>query len=888
MPGKDSPRNLAVRLLTEYFKPSPSGERKAVFSAALGGCDPDPCVHIEFEGALAAFAANAVDQLLPLGSAGRGQHHLALLITHMANARGKQTDPDYLDLPRVLNQGCALPSRAEELKHLAVLLVDVRNKARIFSSLQGFVRKLPESRKKLTQLWDGDMDLAQIRLRRVSKAPTARVDAPERPYSDILSAFDDVPRGVLLGAPGAGKSTTLRKLAYDLAHKAELDAHEPIPILVALGLWTKQDQPLVDFLDAMAPEVGWAVEALRPERRVVLLLDGLNEVPTAFREAKAAEVRRLCEDFHAAGAKVIASCRLEDYQGDLDLGIDTLTLEPLKPQRIREVVHHWVAECGEGPETAEKFFWQLAGDEGLLKVFKTCSDKRIAEETFWDPNAEIDSWKIEDWSDLRGKHLRSPRCLMRLASNPFLLTMLYQVWVKGDGALPPNRGELFELFVKQLTAREESRDPAWRGGGALQEGLARLAWQMQRKRVDSGEGSDYGVLTAAPSTQAAETLGGSGQLRKALDATFLEGEGEVRFRHQLLQEYFTAKALVEQMPSMRASELWPEDRWWERSGWEETLKLLAGLYGEDCTPVVRWLVHAQPEVAMECLEESGADVVERTPLLAELQAAWMPRLADTQREPHPLARAAVGRAIGRLGLDTRKGIGCRGGVPEIDWVEIPAGTFVYQEEKKRRKTERFWMARYPVTSAQFDAFLRAEDGYVDARRRKGLSKPEHPATREWAESNHPRVDVDWHEAMAFCAWLESKLKRGIRLPTELEWERAARGPNGRVYPWGDEFVSGYANIDETASDEKVGAHYVGRTTAVGIYPNGVSEEGMLDLSGNVWEWFADEVEKETRALRGGSWYFYASSTNAAFFLRLPPFIRNNNYGFRVVCSAPIL
>jgi len=769
------------------------------------------------------------------------------------------------------NQTCALPTREEALRRVQNLLDKHRKEAKRSSSLGGVAQF---------------QDLAIIRLAMQSKREKECPPKPQRPYTDIFEAFDDVPRAALLGAPGAGKSTTLRKLAHEKAQRAEDDAEAPLPVLVPLGLWTERDQPLRAFIEQCAPEVGWAVQALSKAKRLVLLLDGLNEVPTGLRAEKAAQVRGLLAEL--GNTPVIVSCRLEDYTGDLDLALDTLTLEPLTPARIREVVRQWVTSRKRPAETAEKFFWQLAGDEGLFEVFKTCSDKRIAEETFWDPNAEIDSWKIEDWSDLRGKHLRSPRCLMRLASNPFLLTMLYQVWVKGDGALPPNRGELFELFVKQLTAREESRDPAWRGGGALQEGLARLAWQMQRKRVDSGEGSDYGVLTAAPSTQAAETLGGSGQLRKALDATFLEGEGEVRFRHQLLQEYFTAKALVEQMPSMRASELWPEDRWWERSGWEETLKLLAGLYGEDCTPVVRWLVHAQPEVAMECLEESGADVVERTPLLAELQAAWMPRLADTQREPHPLARAAVGRAIGRLGLDTRKGIGCRGGVPEIDWVEIPAGTFVYQEEKKRRKTERFWMARYPVTSAQFDAFLRAEDGYVDARRRKGLSKPEHPATREWAESNHPRVDVDWHEAMAFCAWLESKLKRGIRLPTELEWERAARGPNGRVYPWGDEFVSGYANIDETASDEKVGAHYVGRTTAVGIYPNGVSEEGMLDLSGNVWEWFADEVEKETRALRGGSWYFYASSTNAAFFLRLPPFIRNNNYGFRVVCSAPIL
>src|SRR5208283_100212 len=96
--------------------------------------------------------------------------------------------------------------------------------------------------------------------------------------------------------------------------------------------------------------------------------------------------------------------------------------------------------------------------------------------------------------------------------------------------------------------------------------------------------------------------------------------------------------------------------------------------------------------------------------------------------------------------------------------------------------------------------------------------------------------------------------------TEWQWERAARGCEGQVYPWGNEYRSGYANIDETSL--KVGAHYLARTSAVGIYPQAASPEGVMDLSGNVWEWCLNEFYvpdriqtggDEPRVMRGGSW-----------------------------------
>ena len=148
--------------------------------------------------------------------------------------------------------------------------------------------------------------------------------------------------------------------------------------------------------------------------------------------------------------------------------------------------------------------------------------------------------------------------------------------------------------------------------------------------------------------------------------------------------------------------------------------------------------------------------------------------------------------------------------------------------------------------------------------------------------------------MAFCDWLSHKLGLDIRLPTEREWERAARGIDGKIYPWGDEYLAGHANINETWGD--VGPHNLARTSAVGIYPQGASSEGVLDLSGNVWEWCLNEYDKPerterggrvSRVLRGGSWDDFLGFARAAYRFVARPDLRVNDVGFRVLCASPI-
>jgi formylglycine-generating enzyme required for sulfatase activity len=232
-------------------------------------------------------------------------------------------------------------------------------------------------------------------------------------------------------------------------------------------------------------------------------------------------------------------------------------------------------------------------------------------------------------------------------------------------------------------------------------------------------------------------------------------------------------------------------------------------------------------------------------------------------------------------------------LPDIDWVEIPAGPFIYGEGESQQEIhlERFHISRYPVTNSQYQCFIDA-GGYAEERWWRDLKKPETQKSR-WDQPNRPRTDVDWYEAVAFSRWLSAQLNQPIRLPTEQEWEKAARGTDGRAYPWGNDYINGYANVDE--SREK-GA-YLQQPTAVGLYPQGASPYHVLDLAGNVDEWclnksdHPEQIEPDPsgdwRVLRGGSWFLNPEFARAAYRNRSGPEIRFYDGGFRVVLSAPI-
>jgi len=158
------------------------------------------------------------------------------------------------------------------------------------------------------------------------------------------------------------------------------------------------------------------------------------------------------------------------------------------------------------------------------------------------------------------------------------------------------------------------------------------------------------------------------------------------------------------------------------------------------------------------------------------------------------------------------------------------------------------------------------------------------------KENHPVAYVSWEDSVAFCRWLSQQTGKGFRLPTEAEWEKAARGTDGRIYRWGNKFDSGKANTDESR---------IGGSSPVGAYPDGVSPYGVADTSGNVGEWTQsvcrsypydagdgreDAKSGVLRVVRGGSFNINRNYTRCAYPYRINPYNHWNYEGFRVVVS----
>ncbi|HET90350.1 MAG TPA: hypothetical protein ENN99_06380 [Chloroflexi bacterium] len=204
-------------------------------------------------------------------------------------------------------------------------------------------------------------------------------------------------------------------------------------------------------------------------------------------------------------------------------------------------------------------------------------------------------------------------------------------------------------------------------------------------------------------------------------------------------------------------------------------------------------------------------------------------------------------------------------------MDIPGGEFKHGPQSEPTYVMAYRISRYPVTNLQYARFL--------------AENPTHPAPyldEEWArpynwhrqrrtyppdKANHPVVLVSWEDARAYCEWA------GVRLPTEVEWEKAARGEDGRAYPWGNEFDPERTNVRESG---------VGSTTPVGVYPAGASPYGLLDSAGNVWEWTTSQAAEDQITIRGGSWNFSASDARCFIRDQAHPRYQSSRIGFRVV------
>lgn len=171
----------------------------------------------------------------------------------------------------------------------------------------------------------------------------------------------------------------------------------------------------------------------------------------------------------------------------------------------------------------------------------------------------------------------------------------------------------------------------------------------------------------------------------------------------------------------------------------------------------------------------------------------------------------------------------------------------------------FSISKFPTTNEEYARFVEAT-GHRPPKWQGGQSPPD--------RSRHPVVNVSWEDADAYSNWL------GARLPSEAEWEKAARGTQGWLYPWGNDFVPENLNCSESKSSG---------TRPVDAHPGGVSPFGVMDMAGNVWEWTTSlyEAGAEWRVLKGGSWdYKGFKDARAAARVYFGPTFRSGAIGFR--------
>ena len=220
-------------------------------------------------------------------------------------------------------------------------------------------------------------------------------------------------------------------------------------------------------------------------------------------------------------------------------------------------------------------------------------------------------------------------------------------------------------------------------------------------------------------------------------------------------------------------------------------------------------------------------------------------------------------------------------------VLVPSGEFIMGSNERWddeapeyiESVDKFYIDRYEVTNAEYEKFT------YDTKREEPYHWPNGKVPKN--KKNHPVIYVNWHDASEYCKW------KGKRLPTEQEWEKAARGDSGNIYPWGNTWAINKSNHPYKGSTG---------TEPVGSYPNGKSPYGLYDMSGNVWEWVDSfylphpgnninrgEYGMDKRVLKGGSWFdclSYGCGLSAPTFNRsfFTPEVKNNSFGFRCAKS----
>ena len=750
---------------------------------------------------------------------------------------------------------------------------------------------------------------------------TERAGAASVPVQ-IEAALREKNRVVILGDPGSGKSTLLKYLALRLAKETA----GPLPILLPLNAYARslaqKDINLQNYLANYFAGRAEGVAALGPlfkealdSGKAVILLDGLDEVQNNC-AALVEKVQAFAHEAVKRGNCVLVTSRVVGYR---DAPLEPkdwalYTLLDFTPTAIQTFARQWCltfekSTLGDTPEARQQ---AEAERIGLLEAIAA------------NPGVE------------------------RLASNPLLLTIL--ALIKRQGVeLPKSRIKLYDRYLETLieawnraSALDKSAGRASLDYETTLEVLGPLALRLREENPTYGlvsarllqdwltehySGEQWGIKPGPAREKAREFLD---SVRKYSNLLVERGEGQYGFIHLTFEEALAAYGLVAAGQVDRQKSLVYIQKYISDPAWRETILLAVGVLGlvqrapKASGEMVRAMLKMDCDskylcgnilLAGACLEDVGASGLGQA-AARDVQAALL--AISRERSVPPSVQRDAGFSLARTGwlpadLD--------------DWVNIPAGEFLYGDENgKEIILTPFAIQKYPVTNLQYRRFVEAggyeqreywsESGWAwrsgtydskadesirDWLKRRPVEKRAEPwywHDEKWKNPLAPVVGVTWFESEAYTHWLSQKLGLPVRLPTEQEWERAARGVEGRQYPWGDVFTGKNLNCaefwgqnDQLDWNKWIGteSYQAASTTFVGQFPTGATPEGVSDLSGNVWEWTDSWYEKEriNRTLRGGSWNDFSRNARCAFRLRYIPDLFFNNFGFRCVVSLAI-
>ncbi len=692
----------------------------------------------------------------------------------------------------------------------------------------------------------------------------------------LREAMDNYPCIILLGDPGCGKTTALENLAFQFS-----DRPERLPVPLHLSEF-EAGMSLEDFIVQVwggsteaghlgAPELAANLGVYLEAGKLFLLFDALNEMPFEGYRDRSLELRRFIDQWSAQGNRFLVTCRLLDYCEELS-GLQRVEVQPLSDDKIQ-------------------LFLQNELSEDWMALWQTLTQN-------------------DD----------SRHSLLEMARNPFLLTVMIDVFEE-DRQLCQNRVGLMLRFVQIMLGWSKAKCPPdqWIDADVQYEVLSVMAFEMQARSGFGTKVKTEQVKAVMPNpiqldpNWPSQSADPDQILGLAVNANIIEMPVDrltVRFYHQMLQEYFAANQMLKQDPENLVNlwswpwfeskmPLWirPENNYEPlppppTTGWEETTILASGLTPENDNQLVQTLLQVNPVLAGRCLfqGQTKVDPATRQAVINNLLATI------ANREIALRVRIAAGGVLGHIG-DPRLG----------KMVVIPAGKFIMGEGNEQHELvlPAYQMGKYPVTNTEFARFIEAggyqykrwwtKAGWQEVGQKQ--NEPRYWQDVRFNKPNQPAIGLSWYECVAYCRWLSTETGQPYRLPTEAEWEKAARGVEGEVYPWGNEFEANRLNARE--GDQKVCT-----STPVGIYPTGVSSFGLFDCAGNTWEWCATRWKKpfpydayqnewrvdylegrNLRALRGGSWNYTAEFTRCSHRFKFQPYGWSERGGYRLVSPA---